>query len=266
MLLAISCWIFYISAWFSTSCLCSVYSACTMSSVILVFSFSSHAREDWDFLELFDDLLCLNSLLLKYPFDDFLSVSALLNHLWIFLKVQTIVQVIKPVIFISSLLSSSNTWLYSSWVHSNIFNKSLNGASSFSTATLFLFEKRRSSIIQILTTLFRHCSIDLVPSFLQYCCSVRSTLLSELSFFTWDSIHSIFISLVSLWQTMCKVWIMVMYLELNGIIRWNCCKIYLSHTGARLGCNCKTNKGQLKTMEDEQILKKNTDKVTQVKT
>ena len=39
----------------------------------------------------------------------------------------------------------------------------------------------------------------------------------------------------------------------------------MSDTGLRLGCNCKKHKGQLKIMEDEQNLKKNTDKDTQTK-
>ena len=58
---------------------------------ILPFSSSSLAQEDWDFLELPDDLLCLDSLFLEDTFDDLLSVSELLNQLWIFLlKVQTL--------------------------------------------------------------------------------------------------------------------------------------------------------------------------------
>ena len=52
-----------------------------MSSAILAFSSISFAREDRDFLELPDDVLYLDSLLLEDPFDDLLSVSALLNQL-----------------------------------------------------------------------------------------------------------------------------------------------------------------------------------------
>ena len=37
----------------------------------------------------------------------------------------------------------------------------------------------------------------------------------------------------------------------------------MSHTGQRLGCNCKKHKGQLKMMEDEQNLKKNAGKGAQ---
>ena len=46
LLLAISCWIFNISAWFYASCLCSMYSASAMSFAIFAFSCGSLARED----------------------------------------------------------------------------------------------------------------------------------------------------------------------------------------------------------------------------
>ena len=57
------------------------------------------------------------------------SVSGLLNQLWIF------------------LFQFYNTWIFFSWMLSNILSRLLNWASSSSTVILFLFVKRRYSNI-----------------------------------------------------------------------------------------------------------------------
>ena len=75
------------------------------------------------------------------------------------------------------------------------------------------------------------------------CCNQKHT--------HWKSEH------IMLWKTMYKIWIMG--LKQHNIIKWNSYKIYVYHTGLIvLGCKCKN----LKMMEDEQNLKKNTDKGT----
>ena len=94
-------------------------------------------------------LLFLDSLLLEDHFDDFLSLSALLNQLSIFffLNVQTLLSKSLNQSSLRVLSSSSSTWLYSSWMLSNILHRSLKWARSYSIAVLFLFGKRISSII-----------------------------------------------------------------------------------------------------------------------
>lgn len=149
-------------------------------------------------LEHCDDLLCLDSLLLEGCFDDFLSVSVLRNQLWMF--------------FLTSCSSSwSNRISHShqlSCLHQTLLSDyipygCLSWTSSSSTAALFLFEKRRSSI-----KVSHHAAVDLLPPFLQYCHSACSTLLSELSSYTGDSIYFIFISLISLWPSLTTRWIL----------------------------------------------------------
>ena len=108
-----------------------------MGSAILAFSSSTLAQEDWDFFELPYGLLHPDSLLFEDPFDDLLSLSALLNQLWIYLfKVQTLSPKSSNQSS-SPALSSSSTSLYSSWMFSNILNRFLNWASSSSTVILF---------------------------------------------------------------------------------------------------------------------------------
>ena len=184
LLLAISCLIFIISAWFSAYCLCSA---------ILAFSSSFLAREDWDFLELPDDLLCPDSLLLEDPFDDVLSVSALLNQLWIFLlKVQTLLSK-SPNRSSSPALSSSSS--VPNYIPHGCLVISLNWASYSSTVILFLFERRRSSImlhlIIILPLIFSLVSFNnvalYVPPF-----SVSFLLLAETPFTSFSSAWSLF--------------------------------------------------------------------------
>ena len=93
-------------------------------------------------------LLFVDSLPLEDPFDDFLSLSALLNQLSIFfLNVQTLLSKSLNQSSLRVLSSSSSTWLYSSWMLSNILHRSLNWARSYSIAVLVLFRKRISSII-----------------------------------------------------------------------------------------------------------------------
>ena len=154
-----------------------------MISAIFIFSSSCLAREDWDFLELPDDLLSLDSLLLEDTFDDLLSVPALLNQLWIFLlKVQNLLSKSSNQSSSSALFPLSSTWLYSSWMLSNILNRSLNWSS---TAILFLFQKRSSSIMLhffiILTWIFSLLSFNNVTLYaLPF--SVTFLLLVETSF------------------------------------------------------------------------------------
>ena len=102
-----------------------------LSSATLGFSYSSLAQEDWGFLELPDDLLRLNSMLLGNPFDDFLSISALLNQLRVFLlKVQIVLSKSSDQSSSSALLLSSSTWLY---------NYSKNWQKSMGIYSLFCF-------------------------------------------------------------------------------------------------------------------------------
>ena len=173
-----------------------MYSASAMSSVILAFSYSSLAWEDWDFLELPGDLLHLDSLLLQDPFYDLLSVSALLNQLWIFLlKVQTLLYKSSNQSSSPALSSSSSTWLYSSWMFSKILNRSSNWASSSYTAILFLFERRRSLIMLlsliILPLIFSLLSFNNVALYaLPF--SVSFLLLVETSLTSFSSAWSLF--------------------------------------------------------------------------
>ena len=170
MLLTISCWIFNIC-----------HEIC-----YFVFSSTCLAREDWDFLELPDDLLSPDSVFLEDTFDDLLSVLALLNQLWIFLlQVQNLLSKSSNLSSSSALFSLSRTWLYSSWMLSNILNRSLNWPSSSSTAILFLFQKRSSSIMLhfliILTWIFSLLSFNNV-AFYALPFSVAFLLLVETSF------------------------------------------------------------------------------------
>ena len=91
--------------------------------------------------------------------------------------------------------SSSNTWLCYPWMLSNILNKSFNWASSSSTAIMFLFEKRRSSImllfLVILPWIFSLLSFNNVALY-ALLFSVSFLLLVETSFTSFSSAWSHF--------------------------------------------------------------------------